>query len=108
MIYLAEVSEGIKLTLAMVGAIALTILVVVSVMLCVEDEWDKYGGKVKRAITLSFVAIAVSIFIPSSKTIYMIAGSEIGEEALASERGRKIIDILDQKIDEIAKDQPHE
>lgn len=106
MIYLAEVSEGVKVMFALIGVIALCLLAVVSFVLFIEDDWDEYNGKVKRAITLSFVAIALSIFIPSSKAIYMIAGSEIGEDALTSERGRRIIDILDQKIDEIVKDQP--
>jgi hypothetical protein len=47
------------------------------------------------------VGILISSFVPSKQTIYLIAASEIGEQAVNSQIGQKVQTIINQKLDEM-------
>lgn len=69
----------------------------------VERRWERNKQLANKAIILlPCVAITTALFasfIPSSKTIYAIAASEMGEDVLKSKTGSKAIKALDAWLD---------
>lgn len=53
----------------------------------------------KPFLIVSVFSFLVSAFIPNTETIYMIAGSELGETAITSERGQRVADKIEAYID---------
>lgn len=45
------------------------------------------------------VLVFISILIPSTQTLYLMAGSEVGEMAATSERGEQILNKIEMAID---------
>jgi heme/copper-type cytochrome/quinol oxidase subunit 2 len=45
------------------------------------------------------VLVFLSILIPSTQTLYLMAGSEVGEMAATSERGEQILNKIEMAID---------
>lgn len=61
-------------------------------------KWSKTTLKVLPfAFVLCFL---LSAFIPSQRTIYLIMGSELGEEVIQSETGKRVLDAVNKKLDE--------
>jgi hypothetical protein len=56
----------------------------------------------KTALPFLFVCLTISTIIPSRDTIYLIAASEMGEEALKTEQAQKVGDYLDSLLDNLA------
>lgn len=58
-----------------------------------------------KNISLAMLMFALAGLIPSKETVYMIAGSELGETAVTSERGERIMNdietILDLQIEKL-------
>jgi hypothetical protein len=61
-----------------------------------------------KTIPVLFGIIILSLFIPSTNAIYLIAASEAGETVITSESGRETFnhlkEILDLKLEEIKGD----
>lgn len=73
-----------------------------------KDLWQK-GHEVQRfwlrALVVPIALLLLSIPIPSQDTVYAIAASELGEQALHSPTGGKAMQALDAWLDrQIAKD----
>lgn len=133
LIYIAEVLPnvsdmlfGLFLTALIIsGIVAFTCIVVYQDIKSREDR-DYYSDRQKLTLkegakntlkllkkvinfaVLSFIVVLVSLLIPSSTTIYMIAASEMGEEVIktpeVSETFSKLNEILQFKIHEAHKE----
>lgn len=51
------------------------------------------------------VIAVIAAIIPSAKTLYLIAASEIGEEVLISEEGQKLRQVINERLDEIIQEE---
>ena len=96
-IYLAEVINNIGGFLVAAGFIGLTIYAVCTIVFFVEE--DKYHGKNWTWIVPT-VCIAISCLVPSTKTMYMMAGVVIGEKVLESKVGKQLQELIEYKLDE--------
>jgi hypothetical protein len=96
-IYLAEVVHNIGVFLAAAGVIGLTIYAVCTLLVFVEE--DKYHGKNWTWIAPT-ACIAISCLVPSTKTMYMMAGVVIGEKVLESKVGKQLEELIEYKLDE--------
>lgn len=96
MIYLAEVALGLKAT-----SFGLTIACLVGAFFSAMAA-DIGGGEwrfVHRFLLGGALALVFAVLIPSSQTVYAIAASEIGEDALRSETGGKAMRALNAWLD---------
>lgn len=59
----------------------------------------------KSVIIICFMSIFLYIIIPSQKTIYLISGTYVGNEVVQSETGKKVIKVIDLKLDEYINNQ---
>jgi hypothetical protein len=59
----------------------------------------------KKMILAAVIVVSVDILIPNSRTVYLIAASEIGEQVLNTETAVKLKKIIDHKLDEIIAEQ---
>lgn len=100
-IYIAEVFNNIGVLLVIFGVIG--ILVYAAYTIGYATEYDKYHNK-HWTLIAPITMIAVACFIPSSKTMYMMAGALLGEQALESKVGQQLKEMLELKLDqELAK-----
>jgi hypothetical protein len=95
MIYVAEVFSNLQ---AATRILAFLSTLVVSLVIAIQ--WAYWGDNqhkkqpIKSSILLPFIPLLflmISIITPSSKTVYMIAGSEAGEQVVNSEEGKEIL-----------------
>jgi len=54
----------------------------------------------KKTLFFFIFVICLEIIIPSTKTMYLIMGSEVGEEVIKSETGQRVQDAINKKLDE--------
>jgi hypothetical protein len=115
-IYLAAVVPNIGAFLIIISisiiAISGGILTVVGLMLG-DDVLDKdqvaqangVTQKAVRAFYCAWLVMFVGILIPGQSTIYLMLGSEMGENVATSEQGQEMYDrlatFIDLKIDEL-------
>ncbi len=100
-IYIAEVMNSLGALLGIIGIGGLIVSAIFTLLVYVED--DKYHGR-NWTLIAPVICLAVACFIPSSKTMYMMAGAVLGEQALESKVGQKLKEILETKLDqELAK-----
>lgn len=109
-LYLADVSGFIDrfASIIGIGGIIIAIIAFTIGQLAVTEE--NYTGKAEeeRKVVRAFAfgllkyampALLLATFIPSQKTLYLIAASEIGEEVVMSETGEKVLNIINDKLD---------
>lgn len=108
-IYLASVVGNLSVTLIAIG---IAFIAVSSVAVLVgsgirdshgtgTDEWQEGVDVQRKAIKYLWVPILflfVSALVPDKETMYLIAGSEIGEMAVTSEEGKAIIKDIQEVI----------
>lgn len=117
LIYLANivgkvesVMTAIIVTACIIGGISIFVLLVSSAESKSETAkeirdnifsfWKKYLFPVVIATTILWIVV------PSERTIYMVAGSEITQELIDSETGRKVFELVDRKLDEFIMEVP--
>lgn len=67
-------------------------------------EWEPFDGWSSTGVTHTWVLklavffLLVSVLIPPTETIYLIAGSEAGEMVITSEAGAEMLDNLQKAI----------
>lgn len=96
-IYFAEVLNNLGVLLAILGVGGFLISGIFTMVCYVENE--KYHGRTWTLIVPT-VCLAVSCFLPSSKTMYMMAGAVLGEQALESKVGQQLKEMLELKLDQ--------
>ena len=58
-----------------------------------DDDWHlKHFKRTLKFMILPIVLIIVSIFVPNSRTVYLIAASEVGERVIQNERVQGLFD----------------
>ncbi len=109
MLYLIEVSGDVLAVTAFLGWAGLVIggigIIWGTILKLASEEKardHKIAIAIRRVATRVFavgiVAAAIATVIPSERTLYLIAGSELGETAVTSEDGQIIIDALRKKV----------
>lgn len=96
-IYLVEVLSGISVLAVILGIAGLIASFFYLVFYAIE--YEKYHGK-HWTLIAPMVAFLVAIVIPSSKTMYMMAGAVLAEKAIESEIGQQVLDVIKFKLDE--------
>lgn len=99
-LYLADVAGGINLVLLLASVGGLVFLPLVTAF--------RFGEGLKPAWTPTntkyAIAIAAALFfvviLPSKSTMYAIAASELGQQAVESKLGQKVATALEQWIDQ--------
>ena len=106
LIYLADISCGVK---TLFGVVSMGGVVIGGVswiiMGGVQEDVPEHLNKLPvKAITTGLFLGTIAVFIPSERTIYMMAGAHYGMEALQSETAQKVAKLLNGKLDaELAK-----
>ena len=95
-IYLADVINNIGIFLSIIGFGGITIFGFITAVLLMHEE--KYHGRDWGWIVPT-VCLTIACFIPSSKTMYMMAGAVIGEQALESKVGQQLKEMLELKLE---------
>ena len=65
-----------------------------------EDYIQLLKKRAKGILIIMSCAWTIWMLTPSSKTIYMIAASEMGEEAIKTEVAQKLFKVINDKLDE--------
>ncbi len=82
----------------------LLVALIVSAMIFF-DCYESTATKVRRfwrwSVPLAVTLLVALVFLPSERTLAMIAGAHYGKEAVASETGQKVRKLLEQKLDEL-------
>ncbi len=55
---------------------------------------------IPKLAVITVIFMLAATLTPSEKTMYMIAGSEFGEDMAQSETGRRVKDAINKKLDE--------
>lgn len=118
LLYFADVLGGLSKFLLFVGVVLLSVAGVTVFVGCMEmsvnsrhgpenndyirgKEWRDFGLKY---LWVAVVAVVVSLLMPSRETMYMIAASEVGEEAIQTPEFAKMRKILNKYLDEQLSD----
>ena len=104
-IYLADISCGVKSLLSVVSVGGVAIGGTGWIIMGAEENVPEHLSKLPvKAITTGLLLGAIAVFIPSQRSIYMMAGAHYGMEALQSETAQKVAKLLNGKLDaELAK-----
>lgn len=112
-LYAVDFLSALDTFLTMIGILsgAIVALIMLSIFAC-SIEPDEYNnpfvvlvkGKLRHFISLFFVSIILTTIIPSTKTMYLILGSEVTETAIYSETGQRVHQAINKKLDEYLKE----
>lgn len=110
-IYLAEVSDNLRYTLGGINVFLLisSVVLVTIAALVYSETNDTIFKLMIKLLKYSAGVVApllfLSIFIPTSKTIYLMTGvsvlEDIANNKKVQETGGKVLDLLNKKIDEL-------
>lgn len=108
MIYLAEVAgnaQGFLIAATLSTALALTVATVVFAAAgSVGDAEESAWKKPVRLLWIPTVCGLLSVFVPSTKTLYMIAASETGEVIASTPEAKEMLgdlkDVIRKKLKE--------
>jgi hypothetical protein len=114
LLYGAEVLANLGIFLVVVGLSGLLVSCVGTfVGIVLEQDNLKYGeedkdykkairlrGLATRYAVIFFVITSVAMFLPSKQTMYMIAASEMGEEAIQTPEFAKVRKLVNQHLDD--------
>lgn len=101
LIYLAGVSQSLKILagICIIGGIALNIIIAIRNSIAASDDYI-YDRKIKttpwnhsfKVILIPLIFLTISCFIPDTKTVTLIAASEIGNKVVMSDKTQQIVD----------------
>lgn len=112
-LYLADVLSNVGFLFVCIGVIGMTIAAILVLCAVIVDE-------MRREAAIKFLKWCVGVFcsclallflatlIPSKETMYAIAASELGEEALKTPTANKAIKALDAWLDKQIKENTNE
>ena len=67
-------------------------------------EYFSDASNFKKAPLYVILLVIAIILLPSQRTMYMILGSEVGEEVVQSETAMRVKSLVDKKLDEYLAD----
>ncbi len=65
-------------------------------------EYNEYH-KQNYLITAPILILFITIFIPSERTMYMMAGAAVGEKVIESKAGKQALEIIELKLNKEIK-----
>lgn len=66
-----------------------------------SEKRKSFRRKAWWSVVSSFLVILVMMFVPSQKTLYMIAASEVGQTVVQTPEAQEILDLLRAKIKDV-------
>lgn len=96
LIYWAEVVEGIKVMAGVPLILSATTFIIMFVLKNVGEGCVK----ITPAVIALIISAAVTILLPSQKTIYMMAGATAINSADLGPEAAKVRKLINQKLDE--------
>ena len=70
-----------------------------------ESDGEKLSSSLKLLLKVEILLALFIIIVPSEKTLYLILGSEIGEEVVSSDTGQNVLDAINKKIEEYLQEE---
>ena len=105
LIYVAELANRVPAIIVIAVIVIIGALIVAGVnMVDTYDDNSKTVDYCKKVGRISAIIVVVCFFIPSQKTIYMIAGTSIGREVVQSDIGIKVKKIIESKLNDYVKE----
>lgn len=99
-LYLADVAQNLKSALVLGGSIALIGAIATAPFWLDEDFAGKHGKRYAMGVIfIAPVVLLLAMLLPSANTMYAIAASELGEQAVMSDTGKKIANALEAWLD---------
>ncbi len=96
-IYYANVLKNLDIYLTLISVLGL--LFTLSFTLAYALHTDEYHKK-NYLIIVPLLGLFVTIFIPSERTMYIMAGAAVGEKVIESKAGKKALEIIELKLNE--------
>ncbi len=112
LLYFAEVSENVGMTLGFISIITAIATVVVTLFTVIPekrnmtDTWAEQGPKLRKILITTFFFSLLGMLFPSQNTVYLIIASESAEMVVTSESGKQMLgdiqEIVSLKLENIA------
>jgi hypothetical protein len=96
-IYYANVLKNLDIFLSLISFLMLVWAGIYTLYYLIEN--DKYH-KQNYLIIAPLLLLFITIFIPSERTMYMMAGAAVGEKVIESKAGKQALEIIELKLDE--------
>lgn len=102
LIYLAGVITSISkfLVFIFVTTICLYALYTLSYIFVNEDRWDKRGKFYSWPLAVILSCGTIGAFLPSERTMWMMAGAYTGEKVMESTIGKQTLELIELKLAE--------
>lgn len=103
-LYLADIIGNLQVLFAWIGGLALVgfAVPIARVFLTnIDRSYDLLTYKKGLAFTTALIAIVAFTFcslVPSKQTMYLMAGSEVGEMVVTSEEGKAVLSDIREAI----------
>jgi hypothetical protein len=102
LIYLAGVITSIAKFLGFIFAATVCLYAVYTVgyLLSNVDEWDYRGKFYSWPIAVILACGTIGAFLPSERTMWMMAGAYTGEKVMESTIGKQTLELIELKLAE--------
>lgn len=102
LIYLAGVITSIAKFLVFIFAITICIYAVytLSYIFINQDDWHKRGKFYKWPLAVILACGTIGAFLPSERTMWMMAGAYTGEKVMESTIGKQTLELIELKLAE--------
>lgn len=109
-LYLADIFgnlQGVLIMFALIGGAVIAIAVVMGAINASEsrgEEREVHKAFAKKAATWSWAVLVLAILsaiIPSKDTMYLMAGSEVGEMVVTSDAAKEVVNKVSLAIDKM-------
>lgn len=109
LIYAAGVVGNIQAVLIIMSTLSACVVGLMVLFVAMDESYDpKMRGSARKSARLFWIPVAcalVASLLPSSRTIYMIAASEIGETVVTSPDAQEMLSDLKAIIKKRLKDE---
>lgn len=88
---------------SMVGIAIFTAFVIGTAITCGDFLPHDRSILIKKIKPFAYalgIVMLLNVVIPSERTMYLILGSELGEEMITSETGQRVFDVVNKRLEE--------
>ena len=105
LIYVADLANRVPAIIVIASITIVGALIVAGVNMAeTYDDNSKTIDYCKKVGRISAIVIVICFFIPSQKTIYMVAGASIGRDIVQSDIAIKVKKIIESKLNDYVKE----
>lgn len=106
MLYAADALDKLSLVLFVLGSLGLIVCLATWAVMAMSADIDKKPKpKAPSPLLAGLIGcLLLACFLPSAKTVYMIAASEAGERIAATAEAREMLDLVRQKLKTVLTD----